>query len=266
MSQPVPTPTPPLLLTKRLNAFLHANQSPLLPTLLLTTTHGKLLALAGPQPVSLLRTHATVAASLLAIHTASSVDVVSVLPDARARPDVGDDDESVTAEDDDDDDEDDDDDDDDDDGQNRVKNRTQPRRSRSVKPVKPAAITVQLSGGTVVIRRLRCNLLFVAIGPSAQDYHPPDQQQQQHPHQHQHHHHHHHHHHPAHHDNGDPGGSPSEVESLASAGCQTTSSLESAAAASVVAMRRHAGELARWLDERLGTLRVPQEDGSIVSD
>ncbi|PFH59663.1 hypothetical protein XA68_12041 [Ophiocordyceps unilateralis] len=212
MSPPSTSPTPPLLLTKRLNAFLHANQSPLLPTLLLTTAHGKLLAHAGTQPVSLLRTHATVAASLLAIHTSSSVDVPSALPGARTPPDAGADDESITA------------DDDDDYDENhvatpRADGRVQARRRVAGKPALPVAITVQLSGGTVVIRRLKCNLLFVAIGPSAQDYHHPPEQ-------------HHHHHHHAHHENGDAGGSPSEVESLASAGCQTTSSLESVGASS----------------------------------
>ncbi|EQL04048.1 hypothetical protein OCS_00247 [Ophiocordyceps sinensis CO18] len=75
MAQPNP-PTPPLLLTKRLNAFLHANRSPQLPTLLLITSHGKLLAHASPHAVTLLRTRATVAASLLAIHASSSVDEI----------------------------------------------------------------------------------------------------------------------------------------------------------------------------------------------
>ncbi|RDA87858.1 hypothetical protein CP532_2946 [Ophiocordyceps camponoti-leonardi (nom. inval.)] len=248
MSPPNPSQSPPLLLTKRLNAFLHANQSPLLPTLLLATAHGKLLAHAGAHPVSTLRTHATVAASLLAIHTSASVEVPSALPAAsRCHPgDESADDESAVAPDG----GDDDDDDVDEDDHVVISHARAPRRAAG-KAVQPAAITVQLSGGSVVIRRLKCNLLFVAIGPSAQDNHPPQQ-------------HHHHHHH--HHDNGDAGGSPSEAESMASAGGHTTSSLESVGAASIVAMRRHAGELARWLDDRLGTLKVPREDGSIVSD
>ncbi|KAF1739539.1 hypothetical protein CRV24_001474 [Beauveria bassiana] len=72
----------PLLLTKRLNAFLRAHTSPSLPTLLLTTHHGKLLAHASSlhQPVAVLRTHATVAASLLAIHTTTSSSTVPPLP------------------------------------------------------------------------------------------------------------------------------------------------------------------------------------------
>lgn len=110
-------------------------------------------------------------------------------------------------------------------------------RRRAAKSVKPVTITVQLSGGTVIIRRLKCGLLFVCVGPSAHDLQPDAHLQE----------------------NGDTVGSPSEVESLVSAGGQTTSSLDSLGAASVVAMRRHAGDLARWLDDKLGTLRVPEE-------
>lgn len=32
----------------------------------------------------------------------------------------------------------------------------------------------------------------------------------------------------------------------------------------MVAMRRHAAELARWLDEKLGTLRVPEEGIGVI--
>ncbi|KHN99160.1 uncharacterized protein MAM_02858 [Metarhizium album ARSEF 1941] len=242
----LPNPSPPLLLTKRLNAFLHANQTPQLPTLLLTTCHGKLLAHASPHPVSILRTHATVAASLLAIHTSSSADVPSALPGSRTpdpipsspvlypdtsdKEDYGDDDG-------------DDDDDDDDDDQDAAPHATAASKRaaakrRAARSVKPVTITVQLSGGTVIIRRLKCGLLFVSVGPSAHDLQPDAHLQPE---------------------NGDAAGSPSEVESLASAGAQTSSSLESAGAASVVAMRRHAADLARWLDDKLGTLRVPEE-------
>lgn len=246
----LPSHTPPLLLTKRLNAFLHANQTTQLPTLLLTTYHGKLLAHASPHPVAVLRTHATVAASLLAIHTSSSVDVPSALPGSRtpdpitSSPVLGADDSETEAT-------------DDthpdhlhEDDQRQAQQQQQQRnsltskqaeaaRKRAAKSVKPVTITVQLSGGTVIIRRLKCGLLFVCVGPSASDLqldasHPQNE-------------------------NGDHTGSPSEVESLVSAGAQTTTSLDSVGSASVVAMRRHAGELARWLDDKLGTLTVPEE-------
>ncbi|KAK5987891.1 hypothetical protein PT974_12026 [Cladobotryum mycophilum] len=213
------TATPPLLLTKRLNAFLHAHQSPQLPTLLLTTAHGKLLAHASSQPVSLLRTHATVAASLLSIHTSSSVAIPTALPGSRtpdissspiSEPDTNDNDNESQAS--------------DPAGLYDHEHRPSARRSRreARNAIQPGTITVQLTGGTVIIRRLKCGLLFVCNG-------------------------------------GDPVGSPSEVESLISAGGQTTSSLESSSAGPVVAMRRHAAELARWLDDKLGSLKVPEE-------
>ncbi|CAM1506389.1 Fc.00g060300.m01.CDS01 [Cosmosporella sp. VM-42] len=210
-------PTPPLLLTKRLTAFLHANQTPQLPTLLLTTPHGKLLAHASPSPVSLLRTHATVAASLLAIHTSSSTALPSALPGARTPDPIG----SSPPDGDEDDDEEDD---------------RSSRKERKVRTIKPVTITVQLSGGTVVIRRLKCGLLFVCVGPAAGETEHHD-----------------------HHGEVSQVGSPSEVDSMISAGGQTTTSLESAGATAVVAMRRHAADLARWLDDKLGTLTVPEE-------
>ncbi|CEJ90942.1 hypothetical protein VHEMI06692 [[Torrubiella] hemipterigena] len=235
----------PLLLTKRLTAFLHANQSPQLPTLLLTTSQGKLLAHASPNPVSVLRTHATVAGSLLAIHTSSSAVLPSALPGAdtpepRASPPPEDDDEDDAAY-------------SHDDDEGRLPTRSSKTRGRTglapANSIKPVTITVQLTQGTVIIRRLKCGLLFVCIGPSAADAAPADL-------------------------TADPrgvdvsyadatittsGGSPSDVESLASAGAHTTTSLDSTTATSVVAMRRHAAELARWLDDRLSTLKVPEE-------
>ncbi|TFB00543.1 hypothetical protein CCMA1212_007929 [Trichoderma ghanense] len=251
----LPGATPPLLLTKRLNAFLHAHQTAHLPTLLLTTPQGKLLAHASSQPVSVLRTHATVAASLLAIHTASSAAIPTALPGSRTPDPIssspaspadhyGDgqhhDEHDPDAE---------------DEGRGASSDGTTRAKQRSRRTVRPGVITVQLSEGTVIIRRLKCGLLFVCVGPAAsslQDHH--------------HHHHQQHHHsssHP-HHENGDGVGSPSEVESLISAGGMTTSSLESASAAPVVAMRRQAAELARWLDEKLGTLKVPEEGIGVV--
>ncbi|KAH6900757.1 hypothetical protein B0T10DRAFT_36616 [Thelonectria olida] len=236
-----PNPTPPLLLTKRLTAFLHANQTPALPTLLLTTPHGKLLAHASPQPVSVLRTHATVAASLLTIHSSSSPALPSALPGSRTPDPIGSS-PPLNEDDDDDDDQARSDDDDDQLSQSQHQYPSAPKP----KPIKPATITVQLSGGTVVIRRLKCGLLFVCVGP-AQDavsdhahLHPHDR-------------------------SGDVShvGSPGEADSMISTGGQTTASLDSTttspAGAAVVALRRHASELSRWLDDKLGTLTVPEE-------
>lgn len=220
----------PLLLTKRLNAFLCANQSPQLPTLLLTTSQGKLLAHASSQPVAVLRTHATVAASLLSIHAAPDSEAHhqghrALSPtanhdyehehghgndqqdaDAAAHSNDEDGDDAPVPE---------------------------PRQSRAPKPV---TITVQLSHGTVIIRRLQCGLLFVCVGPLTHD------------------------------PNADPqkpfevtdvtATSASDGESLSSG--QTSNSTDSTAAA-IATMRKQASGLARWLDDKLGALKVPEE-------
>lgn len=240
---------PPLLLTKRLTSFLHSSQSATVPTLLLTTPSGKLLAHASPNPVSVLRTHATVAASLFSIHTSSSVAVPTALPGfstpeatessaSSVDSDSGDQDQQQQHQ--------------QQQQKRRGKDRGKAKKSDGVQPTKPVTITVQLSGGIVVIRMLKCGLLFVCVGPppapaSEHAEQSPSQQQQ------------HHHHSP---DGADPAaasiGSPSE-ESLVSAGGNTTASLDSVAAAGAAAMRRHASELARWLDDKLGTLAVPEE-------
>ncbi|KFH42277.1 hypothetical protein ACRE_070080 [Hapsidospora chrysogenum ATCC 11550] len=261
----IPTQNPPLLLTKRLTAFLQANRTPQIPTLLIISPTGKLLAHASPQPVSLLRTHATVAASLLAIHTSSSPALPSALPGSKTPPaasvdsdEQGDEDEETgdpeTG--------------DQDDGGAQIPPRD---------PLRPATITVQLTGGTVLIRRLKCGLLFVCVGPpsssstssststapaagttAAPGDLPADMLR------------------PSRAENAGEtlltpttgGGavaapvsaSPSDADSLVSAGAQTTTSLDSqGATTAVVAMRRHASDLARWLDDKLGTLTVPDD-------
>ena len=130
--------------------------------------------------------------------------------------------------------------------------------ARKVEALKPATITVQLTGGTVLIRRLKCGLLLVCVGPSSaagSDDHPSSQP-------------------PSHHhiqqssqqlldtmDMAPPvSTSPSEVESqLSTTGSTTTVSMEGSGAAAVVAMRKHASNVAKWLDAKLGTLTVPDE-------
>ncbi|KAL6865892.1 hypothetical protein ACO1O0_001991 [Amphichorda felina] len=273
----LPTQNPPLLLTKRLTSFLQANRTPQIPTLLITSPTGKLLAFASSQPVSVLRTHATVAASLLTIHTSSSPALPSALPGSQTPPaaeryaDADDDDET---------------------GDENDKHQQQQHRARvdARNTLKPATITVQLTGGTVLIRRLKCGLLFVSVGPSssasssssggspgtaaggpgaataaAADMMGAEQQSPRAPHMENgelllsagnHHHHHHHHAGVA---AAAVSTSPSEVDSLFSAGAQTTASLEGQGATAVAAMRRHVADLARWLDDKLGTLTVPDD-------
>lgn len=270
---------PPLLLTKRLTSFLQLNLSPQITTLLLLSPDGKLLAYASqpPIPVATLRTHGTVAASLYTIHSnGADQDTIDAAlpPGSRAR-------------------------------------RTS-RGSSSSKSEGPLAVTIQLESGTVlVIRRLRCGMLFVCMGPPAghdaqgsrpgtQHHHqqqgglhaqaqggqaaqqqPPSQQGLQpqasaddtttgganghtptsspppttattpataHP--------------PS--SSAQPLGSPPETASIRSAGTgasatSTSSAVFGAGTAGVVATRRHAEELARWLDDKLGALDVPDD-------
>ncbi|KAI1116418.1 hypothetical protein F5Y14DRAFT_448934 [Nemania sp. NC0429] len=211
----VAAPTPPLLLTKRLTAFLRANLSPQIHTAVLSTAAGKLLTHASPQSVTTLRTQATVAASLWALYAAPSTGtaIEGALPSHPS--------------------------------------------SASARPPTQSAITVQLAGAIVVIRQLRCGLLFVCIGPVPE---PLDSISLRHPHQQsrpvQ---------TPQEHIEPQPSpllGSPSEVESVASAGAATTASIATATSvggSAVVAMRRQAEELARCLDERLDPLDIPDE-------
>ncbi|KAF3060891.1 hypothetical protein GL218_03144 [Daldinia childiae] len=197
------SPTPSLLLTKRLTAFLSANLGPQVHTAVLTTLSGKLLAHASPHSQ----------------HPAHAMH------------------------------------------RRRFRSSTFPSSPSLVPHPMPSAVTIQLVAGVMVIRRLRCGLLFVCIGPSAgaegagSDYvtHtpartvPPAQQHQSNsnePHL------------------ATPLGSPSEVESVVSAGAATTASIAtttSVAATAVVATRRQAEELARWLDDKLGSLGTLEE-------
>ncbi|KAH6700916.1 hypothetical protein VD0002_g2733 [Verticillium dahliae] len=249
--------TPPLLLTKRLTAFLAANLSPTLHAALLTTPSGKLLAHASTpavplapapavgsgsvtttnsntsttataaspptttttqsaSPVALLRTQATVAASLYALHAAAAPALAPALPESATPPSLS---SSSAAE-----------------------------PDAAARPAKPLAITVQLSHGVLLIRRLKCGLLFVCIGPLPEDAAGAATG----PHAGQ------------HADGGLTPASPDDRDSVLSAGAATTVSVASSVAgsvggAAVVAMRRQAEELARWLDDKLGSLRVPEE-------
>lgn len=281
---------PPLLLTKRLTSFLHLNLSPQISTLLLLTPGGKLLAYASnpPIPVATLRTHGTVAASLYAIHSAGTdrETIDAALGGGRV----------VTA------------------AAATSRNSGGKGKARGGTAAQhPLAVTIQLESGTVlVIRRLRCGMLFVCMGPpdgqqsSSQTSASASRAQQQssqpsttssaltevaaaaggatng------------HHHTPS--TSPQPQqqpssasaqyqpiqqpppaaaaaaiGSPSEVASILSAAtAQTTATTGSSAlfgtgTAGVMATRRHAEELARWLDDKLGTLEIPSDGlGGVV--
>ncbi|KAL0941886.1 uncharacterized protein CTRU02_204649 [Colletotrichum truncatum] len=227
-------PTPPLLLTKRLTTFLNANLNSHLHTALLATPSGRLLAHASPHPVSLLRTQSTVASSLFALHASTAPDIPEALPTSHSSPPA-----SAT---------------------NASSLTTAPGlATQAPEGTKPLTITVQLAAGVVVIRRLKCGLLFVCIGPLAEHIDAAGGDSAV-------------HHHLSHHGhNGERSGvatpnqlpaSPSEADSVLSVGGITTASLGSVGSvntAGVVVMRRHAEELAKWLDDKLGSLRVPEE-------
>ena len=339
---------PPLLLTKRLTSLLHANLSTHLHSSLLATPSGKLLAHASPHPVADLRAQATAAASLCAIHAAATPAAATALPIAPAiqqqqqqqqqqNNDNSHKDASYDS--------------DEHDGVEHASgNGDRPRRTAEASIVGPtprvgaargdggdagvsgngsgsdrgrsgvSAITVQLACGTVVIRKLRCGLLLVCVGPlpgtpaaetsgvhgansnssdaavngysnghsnghsngtshsngtdhgngtSISNGHSSALQVQpandySHTHQHE-------------EGNGTgpvPSAAPStehtpppasptgSSDGAASPEAQTTTSVTSQVStttASVAVMRRQAEDLARWLDEKLGTLLVPDE-------
>ncbi|KAL2875001.1 hypothetical protein SGCOL_009845 [Colletotrichum sp. CLE4] len=230
----------PLLLTKRLTPFLASNLNTNLHTALLATPSGRLLAHASPQPVSLLRTQSTVASSLFALHASATPDIPEALPSSSSSP-------PSSA------------------GAATANTATEDGAYGGIGGAgaggKPLTITVQLAAGVVVIRRLKCGLLFVCIGPLAENMEAqqPSSSTDQH-----------HHFHANANANGGAGtgtpshipASPSEADSILSLGAQTTTSLASVGSvntAGVVVLRRHAEELARWLDDKLGSLRVPEE-------
>ncbi|KAH8884587.1 hypothetical protein GQ53DRAFT_751852 [Thozetella sp. PMI_491] len=215
-------PPPPLLLTKRLTSFLHANLSSQIHTAALTTPVGKLLAHASAEPASTLRRQCAVAASLWALHAPESSQFG----------------ESVEA---------------------ALPGR---RRGSRAEIKKANIVTVQLDSGAVfIIRHLQCGMLFVCIGggegagaPRAHgQVHIPGAARLE--------------------VTGGPAatatpplGSPSEAASILSAGTTgaashttTGSTVTGMSPAAVLAMRRQVEELAKWLDERLGALSVPEE-------
>ncbi|KAK4172693.1 hypothetical protein QBC36DRAFT_337307 [Triangularia setosa] len=241
---PMPPP-PPLLLTKRVTAFLRANLSPHIQAAMLTTPAGNLLAHASSLPASALRRQCAIAASIWAVQSQSPPP---------------------------------------------------PSEHKTKRHKSSPALTVQLDSGLVfVIRRLKCGMLFVCMGggQSSPRPSPPSQQQQQqqqnpsisaamaspqptptaehndqpdsllHP-------------HPGTEGGEDQGttpiGSPSANSELGrasvlSAGTtsgqtitsQTSTSTTTISSAGVVLMRRQVEELARWLDEKLGGLCIPEE-------
>ncbi|EGS19750.1 uncharacterized protein CTHT_0042340 [Thermochaetoides thermophila DSM 1495] len=139
-------PPPPLLLTKRVTAFLRANLSPpIIHTAMLTTPSGSLLAHAGDMPASALRRQCAVAAQLWAIQSQARA--------ARAAAEHHQQQPGESA----------------DTGAEDLTAVATPGATTTVKRRKdrPPVVTVQLDTGAVfVIRRLRCGMLFICMGGS----------------------------------------------------------------------------------------------------
>ncbi|PKS11541.1 hypothetical protein jhhlp_003306 [Lomentospora prolificans] len=238
--------TPPLLLTKRLTSFLATRLSPTSATsLLLTTPTGNLLAHASRPAKSAaeLRAQATVASSLVAMHGGCATHLVPNALSASLSPRGGDavfsssssydDDANADASSDAS--------SDNGDGDNQPRRRGQ--QTGVAEGEGPCAVTVQLSAGVVVIRRLACGLLLVCVGPSERGGGAGDDGASL--------------------AAGEPGGnssvvgSPDEGDSIVSGGASSVASGGSVRAQGVLLVRRTAEEVARALDEKLGRLKAP---------
>ncbi|KAH8847855.1 hypothetical protein MCOR27_007387 [Pyricularia oryzae] len=251
-AQPYAPGAPPLLLTKRLSSFLQSNLSAHVHSALITTISGKLLSYASRQPVSTLRTQCTVAASIWAIQTAAAADPRGGQRRARGSDeDDGSEEEDEGGE----------------DGQSARKGESAlvgalpPSASAEsvalARAGRPRSITVQLSGAVVVIRPLKSPLLFICIGPSSGGVDPGTAATSESTEEHA----------PAADGSGSPPqvtvsaaiGSPSETTSVLSAAPSAAATVTSVGASAAVLTRRHAEEMAKWLDDKLETLWVPEE-------
>lgn len=242
---------PPLLLTKRVTAFLRANLSDLLRAAVLTTPAGNLLVHASNLPASVLRRQCAVAASLWEMRSPTATNPANTNnggegSSSGSSPAGGG---SATG----------------------ANNGTS---------AQPPTATVQLDSGTVfVIRQLQCGMLFICMGgeenqvpASAQGGNTTAGPSTA-----------------MHDETGEDAGaasasgsaavpgtgnttaaggasplaSPSEVDSVHSAATTTNQGTAGTAAGglsetSVLCLRIQAEELARWLDARLGSLYVPE--------
>ncbi|RFU32772.1 hypothetical protein B7463_g3539, partial [Scytalidium lignicola] len=125
-----------MLLTKRLSTFLNNNTTPQIHTLLLITPIGKLLSSASPSPASVLRTQSTLACSLWNLYSPYQPSTANLV--SAALP------------------------------QDPDQNSGDGGRIRSGSLGKDInCIVIQLEHGIMVIRALKCGLLFAAIGHSS---------------------------------------------------------------------------------------------------
>jgi hypothetical protein len=135
-----------MLLTKRLTAFLSQNTTPQVPTLLLISPTGKLLASASTTPTSKLRTQSTLACTLWNLYQPYQNAESHVLTDALDTEDESRD--------------------------GTPANGDLPTISKKGEDEDQCSITIQLTEGVMVIRGLKCQLLFVAIGTTPATQYP----------------------------------------------------------------------------------------------
>ncbi|KAI9736523.1 MAG: hypothetical protein M1818_006034 [Claussenomyces sp. TS43310] len=133
-----------MLFTKPLTTFLNANRTAQLQTLALITPSGKVLSSSSTSSAPVLRAQATLACSLWALYNplAATGTLTSSLP-----PHTQGEEEEEEEE------------DEDDDDVENVNNRDHPADPEV------SSVLIQLEHGTMVIRALRCSLLFIAIAP-----------------------------------------------------------------------------------------------------
>ncbi|TQS36222.1 hypothetical protein Golomagni_03331 [Golovinomyces magnicellulatus] len=129
-----------MLLTKNLTEFLSQNTGPVIPTMLLISPAGKLLASSSPLPASRLRTQATLAYSLWTIYLPSISSISAALPPITTEVDGS----EI--------------------GSSSYKTAAQHQLN---------TITIQLTNGLMMIRALDCDLLYVALNSSDVNPSPP---------------------------------------------------------------------------------------------
>ncbi|RKF71414.1 hypothetical protein GcC1_100008 [Golovinomyces cichoracearum] len=129
-----------MLLTKNLTEFLSQNTGPVIPTMLLLSPAGKLLASSSPLPASRLRTQATLAYSLWTIYLPSISSISAAFPPTTAEVNSFEIDSSS--------------------------HHTAAQHQLST-------ITIQLTNGLMMIRALDCDLLYVALNISDTNPSPP---------------------------------------------------------------------------------------------
>lgn len=138
--KPPQTMSQTMLLNKRLTSFFSQNTTPQLPTLLLISPTGKLLSSSSPLPASQLRMQATLACTLWNLYQplqANNGDILSAALSSQSSSSLR-------------------------------QSRSNPFPTISTPGGDDqSCITIQLSEGIMVIRALKCKLLFVAIGVSS---------------------------------------------------------------------------------------------------